>query len=120
MTPALDMLLKSRRVKTEQEVEEDFKNMQEQKMLNESAGIVKKKPKKGAINLDSLNQDGLTDALGNREKAKCLLLPSQIQTLKEIYESLDKYDDKILRRSDYLMRLRTDEKVVDFIDVDAV
>jgi hypothetical protein len=34
MTPALDLLIKSRRVKTEQEVEEDFKNMQEQKMLN--------------------------------------------------------------------------------------
>jgi hypothetical protein len=34
MTPALDLLIKSRRVKTEQEVEEDFKNMQEQEMLN--------------------------------------------------------------------------------------
>ena len=40
--------------------------------------------------------------------------------MKDIYESLDKYDDKILKRSDYLMRLRTDDKVVDFIDVDAV
>lgn len=40
--------------------------------------------------------------------------------MKDIYDALDKYDDKILKRSDYLMRLRTDEKVVDFIDVDAV
>ena len=40
--------------------------------------------------------------------------------MEEIYKSLDKYDDKILKRSEYLMRLRTDEKVVDFIDVDAV
>jgi hypothetical protein len=40
--------------------------------------------------------------------------------MKEIYEALDKYDDKILKRSEYLMRLRTDDKVVDFIDVDAV
>jgi hypothetical protein len=40
--------------------------------------------------------------------------------MKDIYEALDKYDDKILKRSDYLMRLRTDDKVVDFIDVDAV
>lgn len=120
MTPALDLLIKSRRVKTEQEVEEDFKNMQEQKMLNEGQGIVTKKTnKKSAIVLDALNQDGL-DALGKRDKTKCLLLPSQIQTLKDIYESLDKYDDKILKRSDYLMRLRTDDKVVDFIDVDAV
>lgn len=58
--------------------------------------------------------------MNKREKAKCLLLPSQIQTMKDIYEALDKYDDKILKRSEYLMRLRTDEKVVDFIDVDAV
>ena len=40
--------------------------------------------------------------------------------MEEIYKSLDKYNDKILKRSEYLMRLRTDEKVVDFIDVDAV
>lgn len=33
---------------------------------------------------------------------------------------MDKYRDKILRRSDYLMSLRTDERVVEFIDVDAV
>ena len=121
MTPALELLLKSRRVKTEQEVEEDFKNMQEQKILSESLGVnTKKTNKKSAVMLEALNQDGLTDALGKREKAKCLLLPSQVQTLKDIYEALDKYDDKILKRSDYLMRLRTDEKVVDFIDVDAV
>jgi len=40
--------------------------------------------------------------------------------MKEIYETMDKYDDQILKRSDYLMRLRTDDKIVDFIDVDAV
>ena len=33
---------------------------------------------------------------------------------------MDKYKDKILRRSEYLMALRTDERVVEFIDVDAV
>jgi hypothetical protein len=40
--------------------------------------------------------------------------------MQEIFESMDKYKDKILRRSDYLMSLRTDERVVEFIDVDAV
>ena len=33
---------------------------------------------------------------------------------------MDKYNDKILRRGDFLMSLRTDERVVEFIDVDAV
>lgn len=89
-------------------------------MLSDGQGAATKKAaKKSAVMLDAMNQEGL-DALGKREKAKCMLLPSQIQTLKDIYEALDKYDDKILKRSDYLMRLRTDEKVVDFIDVDAV
>ena len=40
--------------------------------------------------------------------------------MKEIFEALDKYNDKILRRGDYIMQLRTDERVVEFIDVDAV
>jgi hypothetical protein len=38
----------------------------------------------------------------------------------EIYKDLDKYNDGILKRSDYIMALRTDEKVVSFIDADAV
>ena len=36
------------------------------------------------------------------------------------YEKIDKYNDQILKRSDYLMALRTEQRVVDFIDVDAV
>ena len=40
--------------------------------------------------------------------------------MKEIFEALDKYQDKILRRGDYIMGLRTDERVVDFIDVEAI
>ena len=40
--------------------------------------------------------------------------------MQEIFEAMDKYKDKILRRSEYLMALRTDERVVEFIDVDAV
>ena len=40
--------------------------------------------------------------------------------MNEIYDALDKYGDKILRRSEYIMALRTDERVVEFIDIDAV
>ena len=40
--------------------------------------------------------------------------------MNEIFEALDKYSDKILRRSEYIMALRTDERIVEFIDVDAV
>ncbi len=40
--------------------------------------------------------------------------------MQEIFEFLDKYNDGILRRSDFIMALRTDERIVEFIDVDAV
>jgi hypothetical protein len=56
MTPALEMLLNSRKVKTEQEVEEDFKNMQEQKLLTESQPALKKKTQaKASMVIDALN-----------------------------------------------------------------
>jgi hypothetical protein len=55
-----------------------------------------------------------------REKSECKLLQSQIAIMQEIYETLDKYNDGILRRSQYIMALRTDERIVEFIDVDAV
>jgi hypothetical protein len=40
--------------------------------------------------------------------------------MSEIFDALDKYSDKILRRSEFIMGLRTDERVVEFIDVEAV
>jgi len=43
-----------------------------------------------------------------------------METMKEVFERIDKYNDQIVRRADLLMALRTDERVVDFIDVDAV
>jgi len=55
-----------------------------------------------------------------REKSQNLLLPSHIESMKEVYESLDKYNDGILKRADFLMALRTDSRIVDFIDLDAV
>ena len=61
------------------------------------------------------------DAFGfGREKSKNLLLSSQVAVMKEVFDRLDKYDEGILRRSDYVMALRTDTKVIDFIDCEAV
>jgi len=40
--------------------------------------------------------------------------------MREVFERLDKYNEGILRRSDFVMGLRTDARVIDFIDCDAV
>lgn len=55
-----------------------------------------------------------------REKAELLLLPSQVEIMKDVFERTDKYKDYILKRSDFLMALRTDDLVVDFVDADAI
>jgi len=55
-----------------------------------------------------------------REKSECKLLKSQIAVMQEIFESLDRFQDGILRRSQFIMALRCDERIVEFIDVDAV
>ena len=48
------------------------------------------------------------------------MLSSQMEIMKEVFDRLDKYDEGILRRSEFVMALRTDVKVIDFIDCDAV
>lgn len=58
--------------------------------------------------------------MDDRQKAECLLLPSHLETMREVFERLDKYNDGILKRQHFLMALRVDELVVDFIDADAV
>lgn len=118
MTPALEMLLNSRKVRTEQEVEDDFKNRQ--KSIQSSGPQNANKKKKQQIT-ELLDEEDLGDAFkDDREKSQNLLLPSHIESMKEVYESLDKYNDGILKRADFLMALRTDNRVVDFIDLDAV
>lgn len=68
-----------------------------------------------------LDEEEMGDAFrDDREKSQNLLLPSHLESMKEVYESLDKYNDGILKRADFLMALRTDSRVVDFIDMDAV
>lgn len=61
------------------------------------------------------------DGLGfGREKSKNLLLGSQLAVMNEVFKRLDKYDEGILRRSEFVMALRTDAEVIDFIDCEAV
>ena len=48
------------------------------------------------------------------------MLNSQLEIMKEIFEKLDKYREGILRRTDFIMHLRTDARVIDFIDCEAV
>ena len=40
--------------------------------------------------------------------------------MKDIFDRLDKYKEGILRRSEFVMGLRTDTKVIDFIDCEAI
>ena len=40
--------------------------------------------------------------------------------MRQEYELLDKYQDGILKRAEYIKHLRMDMKVVDFIDAQAV
>lgn len=40
--------------------------------------------------------------------------------MREVFQKCDKYKDHILKRSAFLMALRTDEHIVDFIGADAV
>jgi hypothetical protein len=40
--------------------------------------------------------------------------------MHEIFKEIDSKNDQILRRADFINRLRTDEKIIEFIDREAV
>jgi hypothetical protein len=70
---------------------------------------------------DSLDTDLAGDGFGfAREKSKNLMLNSQTEIMRQVFERLDKYNEGILRRSDFVMALRTDAEVIDFIDCEAL
>ena len=69
---------------------------------------------------DLMAAEEATKFLDKREKSECLLLESHMEVMRQLFERLDKYNDGILRRQDFIMALRTDELVVDFIDAEAV
>lgn len=106
------MLLNSRKLKTEQDVEQDIMNRAKRPYKPDYM------PKKMNEIDKEVMENGLLGI--NRPKSKNLMLPSQMETMKEVFERIDKYSDQILKRSEFLMALRTDERVVDFIDADAV
>ena len=77
--------------------------------------------KASGLSAPIVDQESIDQQLGiSREKSKCLLLPSQIEIMKQEYENLDKYNDGILKRGEYVKHLRMDMKVVDFIEAEAV
>ena len=70
---------------------------------------------------ESLDTDLGGDGFGfSREKSKNLLLPSQVEVMRQVFDGLDKYNEGILRRRDFIMALRTDHEVVSFFDCEAL
>lgn len=112
------------------EVEEEFKAtmlQQQAKQKSLAASALPNAAKKKAVGFDTAMGDMMNEEEEEqlqfgfkREKSELRLLQSQIAIMQEIFESLDKYNDGILRRSQLIMALRTDERVVEFIDADAV
>lgn len=49
-----------------------------------------------------------------------MLLPSQIEAMKSEYEALDDMNFQVLKRREFITRLRTEARIVDFIDAEAV
>ena len=85
MTPALEMLIKTRKVKTEKEVEDEFHAKQ-------VFGHVKKEKKPKPTELDP----EFTGFDVNRKKSQLLLMPSQIEIIKQIFQHHDKHKDTVL------------------------
>ena len=77
-----------------------------------------KKIKKESVVVEDFEDLGINGK--KRGRAKLLLLNSHMKILEEVFMQLDKYKDQILRRSDFLMALRTDEKVIEFINQEAI
>lgn len=119
MTPALELLIKSRKVKTEAEVEAEFNK--QQKLIAMTGGQPQKNKETKKTKSEKIDETALQEVFGNtREKSVCLLLPSHIEIMRDIFVRCDKYNDQILKRSSILMQMRTEQLIVDFIDVEAV
>jgi hypothetical protein len=52
------------------------------------------------------------NGLFKREKSENLMLGSQLEVMKAVFDRLDKYDEGILKRKEFVMQLRTDPDVV--------
>lgn len=126
MNESLKVLQNAREDATNKDVEDEFRKLEEEKRKRE--GKPAPKPKKSKVpEYDSLAMmgEGYDDdeddgGLFKREKSKNLLLQSQIEAMKAVFDRLDKYEEHILRRSEFVMAMRTDTVVIDFIDCEAV
>ena len=97
------MLQNSRAQRAERDVEDEFKVLASKK-TQPPPKSTKKVPE-----YDSLDTDIANDGFGfSREKSKNLLLNSQIEVMRQVFDRLDKYNEGILRRSDFVMAPRTD------------
>ena len=68
-----------------------------------------------------MSQDDVAAQLGiQREKSKCLLLPSQIEMMKMEFDFIDQDNEQMVDRASLLMHLRTTPSIVNFIGDDAV
>jgi len=59
-------------------------------------------------------------SLRSKDQTTCLLLSSQIALMREIFNVLDKDHLQIVRRAELVQELRTDVRVCDFLDKEAV
>ena len=120
-TPSLRVLQNSRQNRIVRDVEDEFKQLAADRKSSTKQTASSTQPQKKVPQYESLDIDADGGAFGfGREKSKNLLLNSQSAIMLEIFENLDKYHEGILRRSQYVMALRTDERVIDFIDCEAV
>ena len=98
-------------------MEDEFKALQQQKAAQKSlaassmpTGAKKKQvgwEQQMTTEMDE-EEDGQDQFGFKREKSECKLLQSQIAIMQDILEQLDKYNDGILRRSQFVMAMRTD------------
>lgn len=86
ITPALEFLMNTRKQKVEFDVEDDFRGMRETG-ASSGADMMRSSGMKGkgtsGVVAPIVDQETIDQQLGiSREKSKCLLLPSQIETMK--------------------------------------
>ena len=114
------MLQATRASRTEKEVEDEFRQMAADKKASAKAATAAPRAAKKVPEYESLDTE-VGEGFGfTREKSKNLLLNSQIEVMREVFERLDKYNEGILRRSDFVLALRTDARVIDFIGCEAL
>ena len=121
MTASLQVLQESRATKAENDVEEEFAKMAADKKTAK-ANPAAKPAKAKVTEYESLDMElpGEGGFGFGREKSINLMLSSQMQVMNEVFDRLDRYNEGILRRSDYVMALRCDIQTIDFIDCEAV